>query len=158
MRRRQFLAMGSAAGGLALAGGAAGASEEAYPVTRTDAEWRALLAPAAYAVLRENATEAAYSHPYHDLMAAGTYHCAGCAAPVYASEDKFASGTGWPAFDRAVEGQVIEGPDPVYGAFLPEVHCATCGGHMGHVFADGPKETTGRRHCINGAGLEFRAA
>ena len=154
MRRRHFLLCG---GALAVAGRGAIAAG-GYPVTRTEAEWRALLGPSAYAVMRQNGTEAAFSHPYHDLKEAGTYHCRGCQAPVYSSRDKFASGTGWPAFDRGIEGQIVEGPDPVYGAFLPEVHCATCASHMGHVFADGPKETTGRRHCINGIGLEFRAA
>lgn len=158
MQRRDLIRTGLLAAGLGLLGRAAGAASGRFPVEMTEAEWRARLSPAAFSVLREAATEAAFSHPYHDLQDAGTYHCAGCAAPVYRSADKFASGTGWPAFDRAIEGEVIEGPDPVYGAFLPEVHCATCGGHMGHVFGDGPKETTGRRHCINGAGLTFRAA
>lgn len=157
MMRRHFLETALASGALAILGRGAGAAD-AYPVTRTEAEWRALLAPDAYSVLREGGTERPFSHPYHDLKADGTYHCAGCDSPVYASSDKFASGTGWPAFDRQIAGQVIEGPDPVYGAFLPEVHCATCGSHMGHIFNDGPKETTGLRHCINGAGLAFRAA
>ena len=127
-----------------------------FPVTRTEAEWRAVLSPAAYAVLRGNATEVAFSHPYHDKTATGLYHCVGCGTPVYASADKFPSDSGWPAFDRAIPGQVGEGPDPVYGAMLLEVHCATCGGHLGHVFNDGPESTTGRRHCINGVALTFR--
>jgi peptide-methionine (R)-S-oxide reductase len=151
MHRRLFLGLSAAALAAPRRAGAA-----PFPVTMTDAEWRARLGPDAYAVLRENATEPAFSHPYHDEMAAGTYHCVGCDSPVFASADKYPSDTGWPAFDRAIPGQVLEGPDPVYGAILIEVHCATCGGHLGHVFNDGPRKTTGRRLCINGTALRLR--
>lgn len=151
MNRRHLIVAASAA----LAAPRVALASTSFPVERTDAEWRALLSPEAYAVLRGHATEAAHSHPYDDLMAPGTYHCAGCAEPVYASTAKFASDSGWPAFDRAITGRVGEGPDPVYGAMLPEAHCLSCGGHLGHVFNDGPEETTGRRHCINGVALSF---
>lgn len=151
MRRRDFLSVSAAA---LVAPWSARA--EPFAVTMTDEEWRARLAPDAYAVLRENATEPAFSHPHHDEMAAGTYHCVGCDSPVYASANKFRSDSGWPAFDRAIPGQVLEGPDPVYGALLVEVHCATCGGHLGHIFNDGPKQTTGQRHCINGTALRLQ--
>ncbi|MGB3556778.1 MAG: peptide-methionine (R)-S-oxide reductase MsrB [Jannaschia sp.] len=153
MHRRKFLAVSTAMISMPWT-----ARAQTFPVTRTEAEWRAVLSPDAFAILRENATEPAFSHPYHDETSTGTYHCVGCAAPVYASADKYASDTGWPAFDRAISGQVLEGPDRVYGALLIEVHCATCGGHLGHIFNDGPEETTGLRHCINGRALEFRAA
>ena len=152
MQRRQFIAATAAAFAAPWS-----ASAATFPVTRTEAEWRARLAPDAYAVLRERDTEDAFSHPYNDETRAGTYHCLGCDSPVYASRRKFWSDSGWPAFDRAIAGQVREGPDPVYGAMLPEVHCATCGGHLGHVFNDGPMKTTGRRHCINGTALALRA-
>jgi peptide-methionine (R)-S-oxide reductase len=151
MHRRLFLAATAAA--LAAPWRAAA---ETFPVTMTEAQWRARLSPEAYAILRENATEPAFSHPYHDETAPGTYHCAGCDSPVYAAAHKYPSGTGWPAFDRAIPGGVAEGPDPFLGLFATEVHCATCGGHLGHIFNDGPEDTTGRRHCINGGALKLR--
>jgi peptide-methionine (R)-S-oxide reductase len=153
MHRRHFLGASAAA----LAAPRAAAADP-FPVAMTQAQWRARLSPEAYAVLREGATEAAFSHPYHDETAPGTYRCAGCDSPVYASADKFASGTGWPAFDRAIPGQVREGRDAFFGIVPIEVACATCGGHLGHVFNDGPEATTGRRHCINGAALVLHRA
>ena len=152
MRRRTFLLTASA-----LAAAPWAAQAEGFPLVRSEREWRAALSPDAYAVLRENKTEAAFSHPYNDESAAGLYHCAGCDTPVYASANKFWSDSGWPAFDRAISARTAEGPDPVYGEMLTEVHCATCGGHLGHVFNDGPAKTTGERHCINGTALTFRA-
>lgn len=152
MQRRMFL-LASAA----IAAAPWTASARSFPFSQSDAEWRATLSPDAYAVLRQNATEAAFSHPYNDETAIGLYDCAGCDTPVYSSADKFYSDSGWPAFDQAIPGRTAEGPDPVYGEMLTEVHCANCGGHLGHIFNDGPKMTTGARHCINGVALAFRA-
>ena len=154
MHRRQFLRVSAAA--LLAASAPRTAAAQAFPVMRTEAEWREILSPEAFAVLRENATEPAFSHPFHELTAPGTYHCAGCERPVYEAAHKFHSDSGWPAFDRAMPGQVQEGPDRFFGLVSVEVRCATCGGHLGHVFADGPEATTGRRHCINGVALTFR--
>lgn len=126
-----------------------------FEVTKTDAEWKAQLSPEAYQVLRHEATEPAFSSPLNDNHQKGTYVCAGCGTPLYESEHKFDSGTGWPSFDRVIEGNVAFSTDNKLGYTRTEEHCATCGGHLGHVFNDGPKETTGKRHCINGVALKF---
>ncbi len=126
-----------------------------YPVTKTEAEWRAELSELQFYVLREAGTERPFTSPldknYHD----GIYVCAGCATPLFRSEHKFDSGTGWPSFDREIEGNVAFSTDYIIGYARTEEHCATCGGHLGHVFDDGPRNTTGKRHCINGAALKF---
>lgn len=126
-----------------------------YEVTKTDAEWKAQLSPEAYNVLRHEGTERAFSSPLNDNKQEGTYVCAGCGTPVFESKYKFDSGTGWPSFDRVIEGNVAFSTDNKLGYTRTEEHCATCGGHLGHVFDDGPKETTGKRHCINGVALKF---
>ncbi|KJJ37425.1 peptide-methionine (R)-S-oxide reductase MsrB [Aequorivita vladivostokensis] len=126
-----------------------------FEVTKTDAEWTAQLSPEAYQVLRHEATEPAFSSPLNDNHQKGTYVCAGCGTPLYESEHKFDSGTGWPSFDRVIEGNVAFSTDNKLGYTRTEEHCATCGGHLGHMFNDGPKETTGKRHCINGVALKF---
>ncbi|MAB58772.1 MAG: peptide-methionine (R)-S-oxide reductase [Aequorivita sp.] len=126
-----------------------------FEVTKTDAEWKAQLSPEAYQVLRHEATEPAFSSPLNDNDQKGTYVCAGCGTPLYESEHKFDSGTGWPSFDRVIEGNVAFSTDNKLGYTRTEEHCATCGGHLGHMFNDGPKETTGKRHCINGVALKF---
>tara|TARA_R110000772_G_scaffold200055_1_gene310598 strand:+ start:149 stop:646 length:498 start_codon:yes stop_codon:yes gene_type:complete len=126
-----------------------------YEVTKTDAEWKAQLSPEAYNVLRHEGTERAFSSPLNDNKQEGTYVCAGCGTPVFESNYKFDSGTGWPSFDRVIEGNVAFSTDNKLGYTRTEEHCATCGGHLGHVFDDGPKETTGKRHCINGVALKF---
>ena len=126
-----------------------------FEVTKTDAEWKAQLSPEAYQVLRHEATEPAFSSPLNDNHEKGTYVCAGCGTPLYESEHKFDSGTGWPSFDRVIDGNVAFSTDNKLGYTRTEEHCATCGGHLGHVFNDGPKETTGKRHCINGVALKF---
>jgi peptide-methionine (R)-S-oxide reductase len=126
-----------------------------FEVTKTDAEWKAQLSPEAYQVLRHEATEPAFSSPLNDNHQKGTYVCAGCGTPLYESEHKFDSGTGWPSFDRVIEGNVAFSTDNKLGYTRTEEHCATCGGHLGHMFNDGPKETTGKRHCINGVALKF---
>lgn len=126
-----------------------------FPVTKTDAEWEAELSPMAYVVLRKNGTERAFTSELNDNHSKGTYVCAGCGTPLYESQHKFDSGTGWPSFDRAIEENVAHSIDKQFGSPLTEEHCAVCGGHLGHVFNDGPKETTGKRHCINGVALKF---
>ena len=156
MNRRRFLTKSVVV--LAAASVPCGALAQPFPVTWTEAEWRALLPPAAFAVLREGATEPAFSHPNHERMDPGIYHCAGCDSAVYESAHKFLSDSGWPAFDRAIPAQVLVGADRFLGLFSVEVRCATCGGHLGHVFNDGPDETTGKRHCVNGVAMTFRAS
>lgn len=127
----------------------------AYPVEKTDAEWRAQLTDMEYYVLRKAATENAFTSDLLDTKEKGTYVCAGCATPLFRSEHKFDSGTGWPSFDREMEGSVAYDVDYKVGYERTEEHCATCGGHLGHKFNDGPRETTGKRHCINGVALDF---
>jgi len=124
-------------------------------LTLTDAEWRARLTPSEYAVLRQCGTERAFTGRYYDHHADGTYRCAGCGAPLFSSADKFDSGTGWPSYTRAIEeGRVAERRDTSHGMTRVEVVCAHCGGHLGHVFPDGPAPTR-LRYCINSASLDF---
>ncbi|WP_318344608.1 peptide-methionine (R)-S-oxide reductase MsrB [Flagellimonas baculiformis] len=129
--------------------------EAAFKVNKTDAEWRAELTDMEYQVLRKEATERAFSSDLLDNKQKGTYVCAGCGTPLFKSEHKFDSGTGWPSFDREIKGNVAYSVDYKIGVARSEEHCATCGGHLGHVFDDGPRKTTGKRHCINGAALDF---
>lgn len=131
------------------------AKEETFKVTKTDAEWKAQLSPSAYNVLRHEGTEPAFSSELNDNQKKGVYVCAGCGTAVFESKHKFDSGTGWPSFDRALKGNVAFTSDSKLGYTRTEEHCATCGGHLGHVFNDGPMETTGERHCINGVALKF---
>lgn len=157
--RRTFLLAGSAAtiatgaGAWSLFGDAA-AEAGAFPLSLTEAEWRERLTPAEFDVLRDHGTEPAFSSPLDDEAREGTYHCAGCAQAVYRSADKFDSGTGWPSFTRAIDGAVGNSIDRSFLMTRTEEHCANCGGHLGHVFEDGP-EPTGLRHCINGVALDF---
>ncbi|MCX2680829.1 peptide-methionine (R)-S-oxide reductase MsrB [Galbibacter sp. EGI 63066] len=125
-----------------------------FPITKTDAEWKAELPPETYYVMRKAGTERAFSSDLLNIKEKGTYVCAACGTPLFKSEHKFKSGSGWPSFDRAIEGNVAYGVDNKIGYPRDEEHCAKCGGHLGHVFDDGPK-TTGKRHCINGAALRF---
>jgi peptide-methionine (R)-S-oxide reductase len=149
------------AGGLAVAAAvgwpAAPPAEARFPLTLTDAEWRRRLAPAAYAVLREEATERPFTSPLNKEHRRGTFTCAGCARPLFASATKFDSGTGWPSFWRPLPGAVGTREDRSAFMRRTEVHCARCGGHLGHVFDDGPAPT-GLRYCMNGAALAFRPA
>jgi len=128
---------------------------ENYKVSKTDAEWKKELTKEQYYVLIEEGTERPFSSPLNKNYEKGIYHCAACNTPLFKSEHKFDSGTGWPSFDRAIEGNVAYGTDSKLGYVRDEEHCATCGGHLGHVFNDGPKATTGKRHCINGVALKF---
>jgi peptide-methionine (R)-S-oxide reductase len=129
--------------------------EQAYKVEKTDAQWRAELSDMEYYILRRAGTETPGSSELLKNKEEGTYVCAGCGAPLFKSEHKFNSGTGWPSFDREIEGQVAFDVDYKIGYKRTEEHCASCGGHLGHVFDDGPRATTGKRHCINGAALDF---
>lgn len=126
-----------------------------FPYVLTEAEWKEKLSPAAYQVLRKEATERAFTSALLEEKRQGIYTCAGCGEPLFKSEHKFDSGTGWPSFDRAIEGQVSYSTDYKIGVARTEEHCSNCGGHLGHVFDDGPSETTGKRHCINGVALNF---
>ena len=126
-----------------------------YPITKTNAEWKQILTDEQYYVLRESGTERAFSSPLNKNYEKGTYVCAACNTPLFKSEHKFDSGTGWPSFDREIKGNVAFGTDTDLGFTRDEEHCATCGGHLGHVFNDGPRNTTGMRHCINGVALKF---
>jgi peptide-methionine (R)-S-oxide reductase len=129
-------------------------NNKSYKVTKSDKEWKAELSEAAYYVMRKEGTERAFSSPLNKNYKHGTYVCAGCNTPLFKSEYKFDSGTGWPSFDREIKGNVAfeSGSNLYYGI---EEHCATCGSHLGHLFNDGPKNTTGVRHCINGVALKF---
>jgi len=121
----------------------------------TDEEWRARLTPAQYEVLRRQATEPAWSGDYLHVDRDGVFHCAGCGAQLFNTGDKFESGSGWPSFDRAMaEGAIVEKPDRSLLMSRTEITCAKCGGHLGHVFADGPTET-GQRYCVNSLALDF---
>ncbi|MGY5851704.1 peptide-methionine (R)-S-oxide reductase MsrB [Salegentibacter sp. F14] len=126
-----------------------------YEVNKTDAQWKAELSKGEYRILRKGETERAFTSPLNDIEQPGTFVCAGCQNPLYKTKHKFDSGTGWPSFDRAIKGAVSYGRMTATGYEDNEVHCARCGGHLGHVFGDGPRNTTGKRHCINGLAMEF---
>lgn len=125
-------------------------------IVKPDAEWKTQLSPQQYDVLRKHGTERAFTGPYHDSKEPGTYVCAGCGLPLFESTTKFDSGTGWPSFyDRASAENVETQEDRSWFMKRTEVHCARCGGHLGHVFDDGP-QPTGLRYCINGHALKLQ--
>ncbi|GAA5067342.1 peptide-methionine (R)-S-oxide reductase MsrB [Roseibacterium beibuensis] len=133
-------------------------AEGPFEITRTEAEWRAMLSDAEYAVLREAGTERAYTSPLNDETRDGLFHCRGCDLPLYSSETKFDSGTGWPSFYEALPDAIGTMEDRSFLLMVrTECHCARCGSHLGHIFEDGP-EPTGMRHCINGVALRFQPA
>jgi peptide-methionine (R)-S-oxide reductase len=150
------LATLAVAGGLVLRwrGGGANAATETFEVTRTPDEWRKLLTPEQYAVLREADTERPFTSVLNHEKRRGVFACAGCDLPLFSSETKFDSGTGWPSFYAPIDGAVRQDTDYTFGLVRDEVHCRRCGGHLGHVFDDGPKPT-GLRYCINGLALKF---
>jgi peptide-methionine (R)-S-oxide reductase len=128
-----------------------------YEVTLTDAQWRAKLSPTAYTVLRQQGTERAFTSPLLGEHRKGVFTCAGCALPLYSSATKFESGTGWPSFWAPLPHAVLQSDDRSLGEDRTEIHCRRCGGHLGHVFDDGPKPT-GLRYCMNGVALGFTPA
>jgi len=154
MTRRMFL--GSTAL-LALAAAARPALAAKFEVEHTPQEWRKLLSPQAYEVLREAGTERAFTSPLLDEHRDGVFACAGCGLDLFASQTKYDSGTGWPSFWRPLDGAVVTETDRAFGMTRTAVNCRRCGGHLGHVFTDGPKPT-GLRYCMNGVALSFRPA
>jgi peptide-methionine (R)-S-oxide reductase len=163
MNRRTILYSSGACVGFALIGlrlgrhadaAAQTAPAEHYAVVHTDAEWRQILSPAAYDVLRQAGTEAPFTSPLLNEERAGVFNCAGCALPLYSSTTKYDSGTGWPSFWDHLPHAVQTSDDDSFGMDRTEVHCSRCGGHLGHVFPDGPRPT-GLRYCMNGVALTF---
>ena len=150
--RRGFLGCGAAAVALSTVARDAVAGE--FEVTRSDAEWRALLTPEQYAVLRQEGTERPYTSALNDEHRRGTFACAGCGLALFSSETKFESGTGWPSFWAPLDGAVGSERDASFGMIRTAVFCQRCGGHLGHVFEDGPPPT-GLRYCMNGVAMTF---
>jgi len=160
MTRRKFLGSTALAGvvgffALSRLNGAEAETPETFEVTKTDAEWKAELSPEAYKVLRHEGTERPFSSPLNDEHRHGIFDCAGCALPLFSSATKFDSGTGWPSFYKPLDNAVATRKDTSFFMTRTEVHCRRCGGHLGHVFNDGPPPT-GLRYCMNGAALKFR--
>jgi peptide-methionine (R)-S-oxide reductase len=161
--RRAFLgsatALAAGGGAFLLLGRSADTAEaaERFEVVRSPAEWRRILGPQRYAVLREAHTERAGTSPLNNEHRRGTFLCAACNLPLYSSAAKFESGTGWPSFTKPLPNAVRTGPDRTLFMVRTEVHCRRCGGHLGHVFDDGPPPT-GQRWCMNGLALKFRPA
>lgn len=135
----------------------AAADADAYPVTHSEAEWRDLLTPEQFRVLRQHGTERAGTSALNGEKRPGTFLCAGCGNPAFASETKFESGTGWPSFYAPLPGGIGTSEDRSFFMTRTEVHCARCGGHLGHVFEDGPPPS-GLRYCMNGAAMRFEPA
>jgi peptide-methionine (R)-S-oxide reductase len=163
MQRRQtlklfLLGLGTGVIGMSLfnRSRAADASKESFEVTLTEAEWRKKLSKEAYYVLREHGTERAGSSPLDREKRAGVFHCAGCDLALFDSATKYDSGTGWPSFFKPLDDAIRTSIDRSFFSVRTEVHCRRCGGHLGHVFEDGPKPT-GLRYCMNGVSLSFKA-
>ncbi len=129
---------------------------DTHPVQKSGAEWKKELDPMQHHVLRDHGTERPFSSPLNNEKRPGTFHCAGCGEPLFDSATKYESGSGWPSFWRPIAGAVGTSSDSSHFMTRTEVHCGKCGGHLGHVFPDGPKPT-GERYCMNGAALKFDA-
>jgi peptide-methionine (R)-S-oxide reductase len=163
MFSRRHIFLGSAAAialvgfGRSLAPQNAATASERFEVTHTDAEWRELLTREQFSVLREEETERPYTSPLNHEKRAGTFACAACNLALFSSETKFDSHTGWPSFWQPLANAVATRTDRTFGMTRTEVHCRRCGGHLGHVFDDGPKPT-GLRYCMNGVAMTFTAA
>jgi peptide-methionine (R)-S-oxide reductase len=165
LSRREMLALsGTLAGGalllgLRFAGGqeTRAAGKDSFEVNHTDAEWRSLLTPEQYAVLRQEGTERAFSSPLDHETRHGIFACAGCSLDLFSSDAKYDSRTGWPSFWKPLPNAVNKRTDMSLGMVRDEVHCRRCGGHLGHVFDDGPRPT-GLRYCMNGVALTFNPA
>jgi peptide-methionine (R)-S-oxide reductase len=161
MMTRRLLLTSSAVGVVAAMAGSAWWTDaspetaEAFEVAHSDAEWRGLLTPDQYAVLRNSATERPFTSPLLHEGRPGNFACAGCDLDVFSSSTKFDSGTGWPSFWAPLENAVGTTRDASFGMIRTAVHCAKCGGHLGHVFDDGPRPT-GLRYCMNGVALTFK--
>jgi peptide-methionine (R)-S-oxide reductase len=157
LSKRQFLSLTSMGAAVFVFGcGKDATAKTHYVVTYSDAEWKKRLSPAAYRVLRQEDTERPYTSPLNKEKRKGTFICAGCDKPLFSSATKFESGTGWPSFWQPLPGGVGSSTDYKIGLPRTEVHCARCGGHLGHVFDDGPKPT-GKRYCMNGVAMKFVA-
>jgi peptide-methionine (R)-S-oxide reductase len=160
MLNRRWLLLSAALGlttsRLARAGNMAKPAET-FPVTHSDAEWHKLLTPEQYEVLREEGTEAPFSSPLLHEERRGNFACAGCELDLFSSTTKFDSGTGWPSFWAPLDKAVGTTRDTSFGMVRTAVHCSRCGGHLGHVFDDGPKPT-GLRYCMNGIAMSFHSA
>jgi peptide-methionine (R)-S-oxide reductase len=155
LTRRQFTIAGAGLAAAAVGRHSASAEEKKmFEITKTAAEWKKQLTEEQYYVLREHGTERAGTSPLDKTYADGTYHCAGCDLPLFSSKTKFNSGTGWPSFYAPLDNAVGTSTDRKFFMTRTEVHCRRCGGHLGHVFEDGPKPT-GLRYCMNGVALKF---
>ncbi|HEY2837474.1 MAG TPA: peptide-methionine (R)-S-oxide reductase MsrB [Rhizomicrobium sp.] len=155
MQRRDFIGLLLASASGACLGGPPAMAD--FPVSKSDAEWKKALSPMAYEVLRHQGTEMPYSSPLDMIYKKGTYGCAGCGVSLFSSDTKYDSKTGWPSFWKPLQGAVLTQTDTSEMMIRTEVHCHSCGGHLGHVFDDGPKPT-GLRYCMNGVALQFKAA
>lgn len=156
-RRRMLIGAAMAGSGMVafnVLGRAGAAQARDFPLTLTDAQWRARLTPQQYAILRKKSTEYPFTSPLNKEHRKGTFRCAGCALPLFSSATKYDSGTGWPSFWQHLPKAVRTQTDLDLGYPRTEVHCARCGGHLGHVFDDGPRPT-GKRYCMNGAAMTF---
>jgi peptide-methionine (R)-S-oxide reductase len=155
--RRDFTKTGFALAGLlvsAKVGAHAEETKKEFEIMKTDDEWKKILTPEQFSVLRKHGTERAGTSPLDKTYDPGMYHCAACDLPLYSSETKFNSGTGWPSFFKPLDNAIGTSVDSSFFSTRTEVHCRRCGGHLGHVFEDGPKPT-GLRYCMNGVSMKF---